>query len=116
MKLRRKLLLTHDDNADDKERNQDCGTRAFGHDQEDSLHRACLKSVSICVSFLSEGKRVTRASFETAPFPSFQRRGGCAINKKTPFLSSADGVVGNFKQIRTRCDFTNHPVCAATPP
>src|SRR5215475_9540151 len=30
--------------------------------------------------------------------PPFSRRGGCAINKKIPFLSGADGVVGNFKQ------------------
>src|SRR5215475_8199021 len=35
---------------------------------------------------------------ETGPFPSFSRRGGCAINKKIPFLSGADGVVRNFKQ------------------
>jgi len=30
---------------------------------------------------------------ETGPFPSFPRRGGCAINKKIPFLRGADGVV-----------------------
>src|SRR5215475_6743120 len=35
---------------------------------------------------------------ETGPFPSFSRRGGCAINKKIPFLCGADGVVSNFKQ------------------
>jgi hypothetical protein len=29
---------------------------------------------------------------EPGPFPSFSRRGGCAI-KKIPFLSGADGVV-----------------------
>jgi len=29
-------------------------------------------------------------------FPPFLRRGGCAINKKIPFLSGADGVVSNF--------------------
>src|SRR5215475_11817730 len=58
------------------------------------------------------------AGCETGPFPSFSRRGGCAINKKIPFLSGADGVVRNFKQNKeaTRL-FTNHPGrCAATPP
>src|SRR5262252_1179538 len=35
---------------------------------------------------------------ETGPFPSFSRRGGCAINKKIPFLSGADGVVRKFQQ------------------
>jgi hypothetical protein len=28
----------------------------------------------------------------------FQRRGGCAIDKKVPFLTGADGVVSNFQQ------------------
>src|SRR5215471_1763093 len=62
---------------------------------------------------------------ETGPFPSFSRRGvpsfsrggGCAINKKIPFLSGTDGVVRNFKQNKDRyaaCTeatrlFTNHP-------
>src|SRR5215510_5501396 len=54
--------------------------------------------------------------------PPFSRRGGCAINKKIPFLSGADGVVSNFKQNMVRYadiymeatrPFTNHPVCAA---
>src|SRR5215831_20024660 len=55
--------------------------------------------------------------------PPFSRRGGCAINKKIPFLSGADEVVSRFQQkfkVRyadihkeaTR-PFTNHPVCAA---
>src|SRR5215475_39018 len=39
---------------------------------------------------------------ETGPFPSFSRRGGCAINKKIPFLSGADGVVSNLKQNKDR--------------
>src|SRR5262245_62804419 len=30
--------------------------------------------------------------------PPFSRRGGCAINKKIPFLSGADGVVSNSQQ------------------
>ena len=30
--------------------------------------------------------------------PPFSRKGGCAINKKIPFLSGADGVVSNFQQ------------------
>jgi hypothetical protein len=34
--------------------------------------------------------------------PPFSRRGGCAINKKAPFLSGADGVVSNFKQNKER--------------
>src|SRR5215510_5929975 len=34
--------------------------------------------------------------------PPFSRRGGCAINKKIPFLSGADGVVSNFKQNMVR--------------
>src|SRR5215831_12348678 len=34
--------------------------------------------------------------------PPFSRRGGCAINKKIPFLSGADGVVSNFKQNKVR--------------
>ena len=63
---------------------------------------------------------------ETGPFPSFSRRGGCAINKKIPFLSGADGVVGKFQQNKVRFadiyadiykeatrPFENHPVCAA---
>jgi hypothetical protein len=50
------------------------------------------------------------------------RRGGCAINKKIPFLLGADGVVSKFKQNKVRFadiykeatrPFTNHPVCAA---
>src|SRR5215813_3079882 len=54
--------------------------------------------------------------------PPFSGRGGCAINKKIPFLSGADGVVSNFKQNVVRYadiymeatrPFTNHPVCAA---
>src|SRR5215475_12238797 len=62
---------------------------------------------------------------ETGPFPSFSRRGGCAIDKKIPFLSGADRVVRNFKQNKDRYRaykeatplFTNHPGrCAATPP
>jgi hypothetical protein len=32
-------------------------------------------------------------------FPSFPRRGGCAIKKKIPFLSGADGVVRSFEKI-----------------
>ena len=46
--------------------------------------------------------------------PPFSRRGGCAINKKIPFLSGPDGVVRKFKQNKeaTR-PFTNHLVCAA---
>ena len=37
---------------------------------------------------------------ETGPFPSVFKEGWlrCAINKKTPFLSGADGVVSNFQQ------------------
>src|SRR5215831_7433397 len=34
--------------------------------------------------------------------PPFSRRGGCAINKKIPFLIGADGVVSNFKQNMVR--------------
>ncbi len=30
-------------------------------------------------------------------FPSWNSRGGCAIKKKTPFRSSADGVVAHTK-------------------
>src|SRR5215468_3792775 len=61
---------------------------------------------------------------ETDPFPSFQRRGGCATNKKTPFLSGADGVVRVFRQkirIASRAykeatrPFTNHPGAARHP-
>jgi hypothetical protein len=32
----------------------------------------------------------------------FLDRGGCAINKKIPFLSGADGVVGKFQQNKVR--------------
>ena len=31
-------------------------------------------------------------------FPSLQRRGGCAIKKKVPFRSGADGVVAHTKR------------------
>src|SRR5215475_8956837 len=60
---------------------------------------------------------------ETVPFPSFPR-GGCATNKKTPFLSGADGVVRVFRQkirIASRAykeatrPFTNHPGAARHP-
>ena len=33
-----------------------------------------------------------------ATFPSFLRRGGCAIQKMAPFLQGAAGVVSNFKK------------------
>ena len=47
----------------------------------------------------------------------YSRRGGCAIKKKIPFRSGADGVVGNFQQNKERFagiykatrPFTNHP-------
>src|SRR5262252_4779080 len=39
---------------------------------------------------------------ETGPFPSFSRRSGCAINKKIPFLSGADGVVCKFQKTKVR--------------
>src|SRR5215475_3580643 len=51
----------------------------------------------------------------------FLNRGGCAINKKIPFLNGADGVVSKFQQNKVRYadiykeatqPFTNHPVCA----
>jgi hypothetical protein len=57
--------------------------------------------------------------------PLLFKEGGCAINKKIPFLSGADGVVSNSNKIRiaTRAykeatrPFTNHPGrCAASPP
>src|SRR5215475_2188024 len=60
---------------------------------------------------------------ETDPFPSFQR-GGCATNKKSPFLSGAVGVVSDFRQkirIAARAykeatrPFTNHPGAARHP-
>ena len=62
---------------------------------------------------------------ETGPFPSFQRRGGCALNKKIPFLNGADGVVIISNKIRcvTRIYteasrlITDHPSrCVAFPP
>ena len=31
--------------------------------------------------------------------PPFQRRGGCSINKKVPFLSGADGVVSKRSRV-----------------
>src|SRR5262245_16113289 len=79
--------------------------------------------ISILGKFESEtdGKGV---GFETAPFPSFSRRGGCAINKKVPFLSGADGVVSKFRQQKVRFAdiykettrlFTNHPGAARHP-
>ena len=58
-------------------------------------------------------------------FPFFSRRGGCAINKKIPFLIGADGVVGKFKRNKERYadiykdasrPFTNHPAAARPPP
>jgi hypothetical protein len=40
-----------------------------------------------------------------------KERGGCAIDKKTPFLSGVDGVVSNFNIIRCASRFLdNHPV------
>src|SRR5215469_14076760 len=58
---------------------------------------------------------------EAGSFPSVFKE-GCAINKKIPFLSGADGVVSKFQQNKVRYAdiykeatrrFTNHPVCAA---
>src|SRR5215471_14221201 len=54
---------------------------------------------------------------ETAPFPSFSRRGGCAINKRSRSLSAQTGwfVISNKIRIATRAYteatrlFTNHP-------
>src|SRR5215813_14257313 len=55
--------------------------------------------------------------------PPFSRRGGCAIYKKIPFLSGADGVVSKrsrslLMNIRVAhlnflLEFTNRAVCAA---
>src|SRR5437899_9537786 len=39
-------------------------------------------------------------------FPSWNRRGGCAIKKKIPFRSGADGVV---RPARLRFRRTDHP-------
>ena len=51
---------------------------------------------------------------ETAPFPSFERRGGCAIKKTIPFLSGAAGVVSKrSRSLLILFEITNHPVCAA---
>src|SRR5215470_20459395 len=116
MKLRRKLLLPHDDDADNNERNQDCGMKAFGHDQEHSPQRACLKS-GFAGSWL---KRVSRRP-HSPPF-----KGGVAapLIKRPPFLSGADGVVGRFQQNKVRfADInkeatrpcTNHPGAARHP-
>jgi hypothetical protein len=53
--------------------------------------------------------------------PPFSRRGGCAINKKLPFLKGADGVVAKFDQNKVRFasiykvatrPYTNHPALA----
>ena len=44
-----------------------------------------------------------RVGCEMGPFLSvFKERLRCAINKKIPFLSGADGVVSNFKQNKDR--------------
>ena len=48
-------------------------------------------------------------------FPSLQRRGGRAINKKAPFRNGADGVVAYKPRCRMRFEtwcVSNHPVCA----
>ena len=59
---------------------------------------------------------------EAGPFPSVFKEGWLRLNKKIPFLSSADGVVSNFQQNKDRYadlykeatrPFHNHPVCAA---
>src|SRR5215468_5851374 len=53
---------------------------------------------------------------ERGPFPSVFKEGWLRLNKKILFLSGADGVVSNFKQIRCAArackeatrPFTNH--------
>ena len=46
-------------------------------------------------------------------FPAFSRRGGCAINKKVPFLSGADGAVSNLNKIMCAARFLdNRPALA----
>src|SRR5437763_173991 len=41
-------------------------------------------------------------------FPAFSRRGGCAINKKVPFLSGADGAVSNLYKIMCAARFLDN--------
>src|SRR5215475_1892091 len=59
---------------------------------------------------------------EASSFPSVFKEGWLRLNKKIPFLSSADGVVSKFQQNKDRYadlykeatrPFHNHPVCAA---
>ena len=42
---------------------------------------------------------VEGGSSETKPNPLLSKEGWLRLNKKTPFLSGADGVVSKFKQI-----------------
>jgi hypothetical protein len=49
------------------------------------------------VAKLSHGRKRLLPNAEKL-FPSFPRRGGCAINKMFPFLISADGVVSTFNE------------------
>jgi hypothetical protein len=39
-----------------------------------------------------------RSTVEASPIPLLFKEGRLRLNKKIPFLSSADGVVSNFKQ------------------
>jgi NitT/TauT family transport system substrate-binding protein len=53
------------------------------------------------------------AAERRTPFPSFPRRGVCAINKLFPFPSGVDGVVRNIKETGCASRFVdNHPVRA----
>src|SRR5215470_15003001 len=75
---------------------------------------------------LSQAISKSMTALEAISFPSVFKEGWLRLNKKVPFLSGADGVVGKFQQ-KLRCatrifirrlrdparPFTNRPVCAA---
>ena len=75
-----------------------------------------------CPTRCDEGRREMGLVARGVHSPPFSRRGGCAIKKKIPFLSGADGWFVNSNQNKVRYadiykeaarPFTNRPVCAS---
>src|SRR5215469_12404790 len=64
--------------------------------------RVQLGCVKLRFEIAGTQKEISKPHKESvrSTFPAFSRRGGCAINKMTSFLSGADKAVSNFSKIR----------------
>ena len=54
------------------------------------------------VSDFSGSSQRPKRNVSTKPIPLLFKEGWLRLNKKIPFLSGADGVVGNFKENKER--------------